>query len=97
MRNPRFTLTRVLKLCSPAVLHPGRGHKLLETRCASAEVVRWSSSNMTPIQLGLSKAGSPGFLDLDWHLMAVWESVLHCDPTVPAAGVLRPGCGADYH
>ena len=40
----------------------------------------------------------PGFMDLGWHLMATWESVSHCDPTVPAAGVLRPGyCGADYH
>ena len=76
---------RTLKSCSPAVLHPGHSHELLEIWCAGAEVVWWLSSDMTPIQLGLSKAGSPGFLDLGWHLMAVWESVSHCDPTVPAA------------
>ena len=60
------------------------GHKLLETRCASAEEVRWLSAGITPTQLDSSKAGSPGFLDLGWHLMAV-GSVLHCYLTVPAA------------
>ena len=46
-------------------------HKLLEIWCAGEEVLRWLSLVMTPIQLGLSKAGSPGFLDrLGWHLMA---------------------------
>ncbi len=49
--------------------------ELLETWCAGVEVVRWLSSDITPIQLGLSKAGSPGFLDLGWHLMDAWDSV----------------------
>ena len=52
-------------------------------------MVRWLSSGIGH-QHSLAypiKAGSPGFLDLRWHLIAVWESVSRqCEsPTVPAA------------